>query len=253
MLPLSSKEFSMFNTVKLIAVIGGLALSLAGVGAKADLLTNGSFETTTNGNGQLGFNTNATGWATNGYNFIFAPGTADTSGATGSSGLLKLWGPGDGAANGLPASSPDGGNFVAADGAFKVGAITQTVSGLTAGQQYSVGFYYAGAQQATFNGDTTEQWIVNLGTNAATTQSTPILDDVTHGFTGWNHEVFTFTADGSSDVLSFLAAGTPNGEPPFSLLDGVTMTAVPEPASMLLMGSGLAALGLVRRRRRTAR
>jgi hypothetical protein len=240
----------MFKAVKLIAVVGGLALSLAGIGAKATSFTNGSFESTTGGvSGQLGYQGfNATGWQTNGYNFLFTPGSADTTGSNGQYGNLQLYGLNNGGLNALP-NSPDGGNFIGADGAFNVGAITQTVTGLVAGQQYSVGFYYAGAQQTTFTGNTTESWIVNLGNNSNTAQQTPILSDVSMGFTGWNHEVFTFTADGTSDSLSFLAAGTPDGEPPFSLLDGVTFTAVPEPASMFLMGTGLAALGLIRRRR----
>jgi hypothetical protein len=252
MLPTDAvRSFSMFKAVKLIAVIGGFAICVAGMSAKADLITNGSFESTTNGLGKIGSSsgatTNVTGWNTNGYSFVFSANGGDTNG------YLQLWGPNNGgvAGNTLGAS-PDGGNYIGADGAFQVGAITQTITGLIAGQQYSVGFYYAGAQQSGFTGDTSEQWIVNLGNNSATAQSTPILNDVSHGFTGWNHEVFTFTADGSSDTLSFLAAGTPNGEPPFSLLDGVSMVAVPEPASMLLMGTGLAALGLVRRRRRAA-
>ena len=72
-----------------------------------DLVTNGSFEITTNGTGQLGYNTVATGWSSSGYNFLFASGTADTTGAEGSAGTLMLWGPNDGSDNGLPASSPD--------------------------------------------------------------------------------------------------------------------------------------------------
>jgi hypothetical protein len=243
----------MFKAVKLVAVIGGLVLSFAAAEAQAyNLVTNGSFESTTGGtSGQLGFGGfNATGWTTSGYNFLFPQGSADTTGVNGQFGNLQLWGLNNGGASAIT-SSPDGGNFVGADGAFNVGPITQTITGLVIGQQYSVGFYYAGAQQAgpDFTSPTSEQWLVSLGGSAA--QTTPILNDTSMGFTGWNHEVFTFTADGTSDALSFLAAGTPNGEPPFSLLDGVTMTAVPEPASMLLMGTGLAALGLVRRRRAT--
>jgi len=236
----------MFKTIKTAVIITGFAICAAGMSAKADLITNGSFEQTTNGLGKIGSSpgatTNVTGWNTNGYNFVFSATGGDTNS------YLQLWGAANGgiAGNTLGAS-PDGGNYIGADGAYETGAITQTVTGLVAGQQYSVGFYYAGAQQSGFTGDTTEQWKVSLGGSAV--QSTPILNDVSHGFTGWNHEVFTFTADGSSDTLSFLAAGTPNGEPPFSLLDGVTMTAVPEPASMFLMGTGLAALGLIRRRR----
>ena len=125
--------------------------------ANADFLINGSFESTTNGPGKMGSTTNATGWTTTGYNFIFASGGGDTNST------LQLWGPANGSNNGLTASSPDGGNYIGADGAYQVGAITQSITGLTVGQQYSVGFYYAGAQQDGFSGATTEQWLVSLG------------------------------------------------------------------------------------------
>ena len=64
----------------------------------------------------------------------------------------------------------------------------------------------------------------------------------------------TFTADSTTDVLSFLANGTPSGVPPFALLDGVSMnavTSVPEPASAAMLLTGLVGLaGFVRRRRK---
>jgi len=56
----------------------------------------------------------------------------------------------------------------------------------------------------------------------------------------------------ATEVLSFLAIGTPGGVPPFSLLDGVSITEVPEPTSLALLGAGLGLVGLMTRRRRTA-
>lgn len=225
--------------------IGAAATALAN---PVNLVANGGFEQTTNGAGQFDYSTVATGWTSTGdsYNFIFASGTADTTGSYGQYGFTPLWGPGNGSANGLPASSPDGGNFAAADGAFQVGAITQTISGLTAGARYTVGFWWAGAQQYGFNGATTEQWVVGFGSQ---TQDTAVLDNVSHGFTGWQYQTFTFTADGASDLLSFLAVGTPAGVPPFSLLDGVTVYETPEPASLWPFGIGVAAIGALRLRR----
>ncbi len=207
--------------------------------ASTNLVTNGGFESLTNGPGQLGNNTTATGWDTTGYNFVFAPGAADTTGSQGVYGSLTLWGPKNGSSNGLPATSPDGGNFVAADGAFDQGAITQTISGLIAGNSYTVSFYWAGAQQYNYAGGTTEQWKVKFGSQ---TQTTPVLNNSVHGFTGWKSAALTFTASGATDVLSFLAVGTPNGEPPFSLLDGVSVTATPEPGFFV---AGLGLMGLM--------
>ena len=98
-------------------------------------------------------------------------------------GNVKLWGPGDGSANGLPASSPDGGNYIAADGAYEVDAITQTITGLSPGSVAVVSFAWAGAQQSGYSGITTEQWIVGFGNDA--TQATVPVTDASHGFTGW--------------------------------------------------------------------
>jgi hypothetical protein len=210
-------------------------------------VVNGGFESISNGSGGMGEFNNATytsiaNWTSSGYNFLFVSGTADTTGGTGTFGNLKLWGPNDGSANGLPASSPAGGNYVAADGNFEVGAISQMINGLTMGNRYSVGFWWAGAQQSGFNGPTTEQWQVSFGSQ---TQSTVVVNNANHGFTGWVHQTFTYTANNTSELLSFMAVGTPAGVPPFVLLDGVTVNdATPEPGSLALMFSGLGLIGL---------
>lgn len=245
------------------------AVAVAGLGASAqaatNLVVNGGFEITGPNGPNFEFDRDTTfpGWSSAGYNFGFAPGTADTTGSTTSQyGSLKLWGPANGADNGLTAASPFGGNFVAADGAFQTAAIYQQLSGLTAGKQYVVTFAYAGAQQFGFDGATTEAWAVNLGTTiptdqqrrdgtlASTVQFTETLQNANHGFTGWRTASFTFTAQSANDFLSFLAIGTPDGLPPFTLLDGVTATAaVPEPATWGLMLVGFGLVGAAARRR----
>jgi len=241
--------------MKLAALAATTTLALSAPAMATNLVTNGDFEATTlAGSYEFGdrYSSNQlTGWTTNGYNFVFASGAADNgTGATGEYGSLQLWGPNNGSANGLPASSPTGGNYVGADGAFAVGAIEQVINGLVAGKKYDVSFWWAGAQQQGFDGANTEQWEVSLGGEH---QSTAIVNNANHGFTGWQKETFTFTATGTSQVLSFLAHGTPDGVPPFSLLDGVSMqAAVPEPASWALMIVGFGATGMTMRRRRSA-
>ena len=235
------------------AAIGALMLALP---AQANLVSNGGFESTTAGVGQLTTNTDATGWinglssaADPGYNFIFAAATADSSGAEGQYGTVALWGPNNGSANGFGAS-PDGGNLLGADGAFQTGPISQIINGLIAGNTYTLGFWWGGAQQAGFNGETTEQWQVTFGSQ---TQSTAVLTNVDQGFTGWQRQTFDFVASSASELLSFLAIGTPSGIPPFVLLDGVTLdaaaTAVPEPGMLALLGIGLIGIPALRKLR----
>ncbi|MQA18541.1 PEP-CTERM sorting domain-containing protein [Rugamonas rivuli] len=229
----------------LLAVTAAAALSTGAASASTELIVNGGFET--GDYGQIDWNGHQlSGWSSGGYNFLFNGSNVDNGGVSGSYGNLELWGPNNGASNGLQAS-PVGGNFVAADGAFEIAPLQQTVHGLVAGQQYNLTFYWAGAQQSGFDGATTEQWQVSLGNQ---TQSTAIKNNVNHGFTGWQKETFTFTASGATEVLSFLAVGTPAGVPPFSLLDGVSMVAVPEPQTWGMLGLGLGLVGFAARRRK---
>ena len=241
----------------MVAVAAGAAafLALAPAPAQATpVITNGDFETVTTAS-STEFGTRyagqvVTGWTTGGYNFLFKPGTADTTGAANEYGAaLKLWGPGDGSANGLTASSPAGGNFIGADGAFGQAAIQQTITGLDVNSIASITFYWAGAQQSGFDGATTEAWQVSLGNE---THTTPVVSNVNHGFTGWQKTTLSFVVTSTTEVLSFLAIGTPAGVPPFSLLDGVSISEVPEPTSLALVGAGVVLAGLMSRRRSLA-
>jgi hypothetical protein len=151
-----------------------LALFLGGAGhiamAQTNLVQNPYFAITGGSDGTsmqfgTGFGSNCNGlgnvagWTTPGYNFVYLPNTADTVGASGSAGNVKLWGPNDdgGVKNGLPTRAPaPGQNFVAADGAYEVAAITQTINGLIPGRTVAVSFSWAGAQQSGFTGPTTD-------------------------------------------------------------------------------------------------
>ncbi len=253
-----------------------LGLGATGLARAGDLIMNGGFETYTMGSnstypaGDLQYSPVAnwsspatdSGGTTTG-NFLFTPGSADTTGTyydnTGSSpgvAVFTLWGPNNappgspqysgGGGPYLPATSPAGGNFIGldADSSYS-GALSQTVSGLTSGQTYGVYFYWAGAQLSTTYGPTTEQLQVSLGSQ---TLDTSVVSNASRGFTGWMAETLVFTATSSSETLSFLALGTPDGLPPFVLLDGVQMYSVPEPSTVVLLGIGL--LGIARLSRR---
>lgn len=237
--------------------VAAATMFLCGASAQAtpiNLIANGGFEFNT-GNGQVGANTSIDGWSSSGYNFLFAPGTADTTGAPAAwynNAPLWLWGANNGGVTAL-ADSANGGYIFGADGAYGVAPLTQWITGLTAGREYQLSFEWAAAQQAGFFGETTEAWIVSLG-NA--TQATGIVTNADRSSTSWMNETMTFTATGTEALLSFLSRGTPDGLPPFALLDGVSMIelpdirAVPEPASWLLFGAAVGAALLAARRRR---
>jgi hypothetical protein len=236
----------------LLALFAAASLSAIASTSATELITNGNFET--GDYGQIGWSGNTLqGWSSTGYNFLFNTSNDEANGTIGQYGAVRLWGKNNGGINDLVAS-PVGGNYVAADGAYSVAPLTQMVNGLTVGQQYNLSFYWAGAQQYGFSGTTTEQWKVTLGNE---TYSTAVKTDASHGFTGWTQELVTFTATSTSELLSFLAVGTPAGEPPFSLLDGVSMVAaqtpakVPEPGTLAIIGLGLGVMGFGVRRRKS--
>lgn len=214
-------------------ILTGLVLvTLAPAAKSQNLVTNGGFGIN-GGSGELGYNTTAAGWTTTGYNFLYTSANSAMAGANGQYGPVALWGPGNGQNNGFMAS-PDGGAFVAADGNFDALPISQTVNGLTVGGNYVLSFYWAGAQQAGFGGAASDSWQVSLG---AQTLNTPVANNASQGFTGWMPQTMDFTASSSSETLSFLAMGRPGGQPPFLLLDGVSLTSAPDTASTALLGS----------------
>lgn len=179
-----------------------------------------------------------TSWTNSGYAFVYTTTTSLNGGTvTGQDNGFSLWGGANGGLNNITAP-PSGGNVVALDGAYEVGPISQALTGLTQNTTYSVTFQWAAAQQSGYTTPTTESFTVDLGaaglTNAQITsggKTTTVVDNPAKSFTGWMTQNFTFTtgAGVTTDTLYFLANGTPNGQPPFSLLADVTMVAVPEP------------------------
>ena len=253
-----------------LALVGCTALAHAGT----INVVNGSFEQTTyNGvsaqvdyvfNNNPAYSQHVAGWTNNnssvgtpGYNFVVSGNSTTASNGAygnvyGDSGTVSFWGVENGKSNGI-GPSPDGGNFLAMDGVYETSTISQVLTGLTAGLNTQVSFWYAGAQQSNRDGLNTEGFTVSLFDGKTTqSQSTAMLQNDSHGFTGWQYATLNFTATNATETLSFLAKGTPSGEPPFSLLDGVSVTQIaptPEPSSFMLLGTGvLSAAGFIRRR-----
>jgi len=235
--------------------IAAAVIAFAAFGqARADtinLVTNGNFE-------QSGYSYNnqfgtgyggqgVTGWTGgNGYQLYFFNGTASVNSANSqydsgyNTGSEKFY---------TMPPSISGGNFVALDGDQTngiQGSISQTIGGLTAGTQYLVSFNWATGQLQSRSGATTNNIKVSFGNQSFTTQT---INTPSQGSTAWLTQSFLFTATSASQVLTFLAQGTPTGLPPMVALDGISLVAAPEPASLAVMSSGLILLGFFYRRR----
>jgi hypothetical protein len=138
--------------------------------------------------------------------------------------------------------SPTGGNFVALDGdTLYNGTLSQTITGLTVGATYTLSFDWAAAQFADRTGNTTEMLQVGFGGQSF---DTAIVPNLSGGSAGWFTVSHSFQASDTTQVLSFLSIGTPNGQPPVALLDSVSLTnGVPEPNSWALMLIGFGGVG----------
>jgi hypothetical protein len=148
---------------------------------------------------------------------------------------------------GGPGVSPDGGNAYTADGGHEVGILGQAIYGLTVGQTYQLSFYQASMEQTGYPGGFTGDWQVGFGNQV---QSSQQMVNASASYTDWTEQTMDFTATSVNQALMFMASAN-NGYPPFLLLDGVSLTAVPEPASIALVGVGVIGLLVLRRRRQS--
>ncbi len=238
-----------------------MLLCMLALPARASLLFNGSFETvsgptssfsledpTANEDALTDWSVSGTGTANQILDCVVMNGaTNNLCGPDEFGGGFHFW------VN--PGESPDGGNYFIADGDQAYSQpLQQTVTGLVKGDTYILSFYQAAAQQdgPNFTSATTEQWQVSLGSQI---KDSTLMHNASESDVPWMSQTLTFTATAASEVLSFVAVGTPAGQPPFVLLDGVTLdpAPAPEPATYALIGCGLMAIPIAARLRKKRR
>lgn len=256
MLTKKTLNFPRIFCLAALSVVGLMSLAVPAQAGPIQYVQNGSFETLTTGNsitvGSGGYfcqvgttcTSNVANWSSVCRSNSCGTGnTPDSllSNASGSAfnGNIGLY---------SSALSPDGGNYVAFDGDTNFNAsISQTITGLTAGNSYALTFYQAAAQQKGTTGPTTEQWQINFGSHQ---YNSTLMTNLSQGFVPWTKQTLTIVADATNVTLSFLSVGTPSGQPPVVMLDGISLIATPEPQTFLMVGVGMVAIPLIAQRRR---
>jgi len=134
-------------------------------------------------------------------------------------------------------------------GLYQNGTIWQTFSS-TPGQVYRVTFALAGNPDIQPRTTTLRVWADNPNANFADFYYT--VNGQTKSSMGWMYVSWDFVASSSLTTLGFTSLETYN-DPQWGYsfgpaLDDVSVAAVPEPATLALVGLGLIAVGFLRRR-----
>ena len=155
--------------------------------------------------------------------------------------------------SGFIQTSYDGDHYLELN-ANRLGAISQTLK-TTSGQTYTLTFGYADRPDAGLASSMDVYWgdqkIKSFSVLSSTGTSTATSISANPG-SGWTTYSATVTADSAQTALSFYSTGPTNKVSYGSYLDGVSVTAVPEPASYAMLLAGLGVMATVARRRSKA-
>jgi len=260
----ASHRFARFG---LTAGAALLAIAAAAPASAQNVVQNGNFTNTSayyNYNGTtVGTNVNDSNladWQING-----CPGNSSTCGFQfiansnlGSTGFYDAIDGHESTFYSTPGATPDGGNAFMSDGSYETMALTQSLTGLKVGDTYTLSFYQASMQQTGFTGASQDNWNVGLVNSNSVFDSrvAATMNNPSQGSTGWVQQTMTFVATTTNELLYFFASASAGAQPPFLLLDDVSLTdnaspsAVAEPATLTLAAAGLVGMIAARRKRR---
>jgi choice-of-anchor C domain-containing protein len=201
-------------------VIAAIAAAVLPAAANAQAFQNGSFETgpTPGSFSTIGAGSTAiTGWTVGGHSIDY---------------IGSYWTAGEG-----DRSIDLSGNAA--------GSVAQTFDTIV-GQAYAVSFLLAGNP----DGAPAVKTVAVGATGNAIANYTLDSTGSSHAAMGWTDYTYNFVATGTSTTLSFASL---DNSPYGPALDGVSISAVPEPAMWGMMIGGFGFAGMALRRRPTAR